>query len=127
MPGPHHGRLPPPSPAEPLWTASALFVARFGLVLAVHRVLVFPLVSPVPQKRRKKKIPPLPPNVRDRRGRPTYLGYAQLGIASVGKNEGNGLTTKKSEVLISPNIHKNRATFKNEKEMTASDRKPKLR
>ena len=62
--------------------------------------------------------------VRDRRGRPTYLGYGQLGIASVGKNEGNGLTTKKSEVLISPNIHKNRATFKNEKEMTASVSKP---
>ena len=63
-------------------------------------------------------------SVRDRRGRPTYLGNAQLGIASVGKNEGNGLTTKKSEVLISPNIHKNRATFKNEKEMTASVSKP---
>ena len=63
-------------------------------------------------------------SVRDRSGRPTYLGYGQLGIASVGKNEGNGLTTKKSEVLISPNIHKNRATFKNEKEMTASVSKP---
>ena len=58
--------------------------------------------------------------VRYRSGRPTYLGYGQLGIASVG----NGLTTKKSEVLISPNIHKNRATFKNEKEMTASVSKP---
>ena len=124
MPGPLHGRLPPRSAVELLGTVSAPFVARFALVLAVHRVLVFPLVSPVPQKRRKKKIPPLPPNVRDRSGRPTYLGYGQLGIASVGKNEGNGLTTKKSEVLISPNIHKNRATFKNEKEMTASVSKP---
>ena len=26
----------------------------------------------------KKKIPPLPPNVRDRRGRPPYLGYGQV-------------------------------------------------
>ena len=67
---------------------------------------------------------PTTESVRDRSGRPTYLGYGQLGIASVGKNEGNGLTTKKSEVLISPNIHKNRATFKNEKEMTASVSKP---
>ena len=33
--------------------------------------------------------------VRDRRGHPTYLGYGQLEIASLGKNEGNGLRTKK--------------------------------
>jgi hypothetical protein len=33
--------------------------------------------------------------VRDRRGRPTYLGYGKLGIPSVGKNEGNGQRTKK--------------------------------
>jgi hypothetical protein len=41
---------------------------------------------------------PLMGGVRDRRGRPTYLGYGQLEIASVGKNEGNGLRTKNSEV-----------------------------
>ena len=39
--------------------------------------------------------PLLSETVRDRRGRPTYLGYGQLGIPSVGKNEGNGQRTKK--------------------------------
>ncbi|CAL8291989.1 unnamed protein product [Boreogadus saida] len=58
------GRLPlqEPTHCEPLGTASAPFVARFGLVLAVHCALVFPLVSPVSQMASKRKIPPLPPN-----------------------------------------------------------------
>ena len=34
-------------------------------------------------------------SVRDRRGRPTYLGYGQLGISSAGKNWGDGLRSKK--------------------------------
>ena len=54
MPGPHHGRLPPPSPVDHLWIASAPFTTRVGLVLAVHRFLIFPLVSPVSQMVSKK-------------------------------------------------------------------------
>ena len=70
----------PPATAVGMLLLPLTDVAFLSITVAVVvavRVVIPPFALSSLQLLRRRHIPPLPPNVRDRRGHPTYLGYGQ--------------------------------------------------